>query len=233
MVSNGLTLHPSKTQALSIAPFIHKSSPSLSLNLCNNIVNITNTAKYLGRLIDDQLSLKSHIHFFEKKLSRSVGIMAKLSNHLPPNALLTLYHSLVHIHLIYALPVWSTTFPTDLIRLKRLQNKAIRIITKTSPKDRISQHYCRLQILKLDDLYKFEVAKLMHHFTRKKKTDIFCQYFTYSNDIFKYLTRNSANYNLYLSQFSSNRTQRSMKYVGAKIWNNILDRFKQFSYLKI
>ena len=35
MVSNGLTFYPSKTQALSIAPFIHKSSPSLSLNLCN------------------------------------------------------------------------------------------------------------------------------------------------------------------------------------------------------
>ena len=138
MVLNGLTLHPSKTQALSIAPFIHKSSPSLSLNLCNNIVNITNTAIYIGILIDDQLSFKSHIHFFEKKLSRSVDIMAKLSYHLPLNALLTLYYSLIHVYLIHALPVWATTFPTNLIKLKRLQNKAIRIITKTSPKDRIS-----------------------------------------------------------------------------------------------
>ena len=117
MVSNGLTFHPSKTQALSFAPFIHKSSPSLSLNLGNNIVNITNTAKYLGMLIDDQLSFKFHINFLEKKLSRSVGIIAKLGYHLPPNALLTLYHSLVHVHLIYALPVWATTFLTYLIKL--------------------------------------------------------------------------------------------------------------------
>ena len=94
--------------------------------------------------------------------------MAKLSYHLPPNAILTLYHSLVHVHLIYALPVWATTFLTHLIKSKRLQNKAIRIIIKTSPKERISQHYCRLPILKLDDLYKFEVAKLMHQFTHKK-----------------------------------------------------------------
>ena len=80
MVSNGLTIiHPSKTQALSIVPFIHKCSPSLSLNLCNNIVNITNTAKYLGMLIDEQLYFKSHINFLEKKLSCSVGIMANLS----------------------------------------------------------------------------------------------------------------------------------------------------------
>ena len=97
--------------------------------------------------------------------------MTKLSYHLPPNALLTLRHSLVHVHLIYALPVWATTFPTYFIKLKTLKNKAIQFITKTSPKERISQHYCRLQILKLDDLCKFEVAKLMHQF---KILDIFC-----------------------------------------------------------
>ena len=72
----------------------------------------------------------------------------------------------------------------------------------------------------------------MHQFSHKKKTDITCQYFTYFNDIFKYSTRSLANYNLYLPQFSSNRTQRSIKYVGAKKWNNIPGRFKQFSYLK-
>ena len=38
------------TQALSIAPFMPKSSPSLSLYLCYNILNITNTAKYLDKL---------------------------------------------------------------------------------------------------------------------------------------------------------------------------------------
>ena len=102
-------------------------------------------------------------------MSHSVGIMAKLSYHFPPNALLTFYHSLVHVHLIYALPVWATTFSTYVFKVKRLQNKAKRIITKTSPKDRISQRYCRLQILKLDDLYKFKVAKLMHlQFTHRK-----------------------------------------------------------------
>ena len=40
-------------------------------------------------LIDDQLSFKSNINFLEKKLSRSVGVMVKLSYHLPPNVLLT------------------------------------------------------------------------------------------------------------------------------------------------
>ena len=37
---------------------------------------------------------------------------------------------------------------------------------------------------------------------------------------------------LIILQVSSNRTQWSIKYVGAKIWNNIPSRFKQFFYPK-
>ena len=67
----------------------------------------------------------------------------------------------------------------------------------------------------------------MHQFFHKKLPDIFYQYFTNSNDIFKYSTHNSVDYSLYLPQFSSNRTQQSFKYVGPQIWNNIPGRFKQ------
>ena len=74
----------------------------------------------------------------------------------------------------------------------------------------------------------------MYQFTNKKIPDIFCQYFSYSNDIFKYATRNSTNYNLYLPQFFSNKhNERSINYAGAKIWNNIPGRDKQFSYPKL
>ena len=72
----------------------------------------------------------------------------------------------------------------------------------------------------------------MHQFTHKKIPNIFCQYLTYSNDIFNYATRNSVNYNLCLPQFFCYRTQRSIKYEGAEISNNIPGRFKQFSHPK-
>ena len=51
---------------------------------------LPNTVSMYTDLIDDQLSFKSNINFLEKKLSRSVGVMVKLSYHLPPNALVTL-----------------------------------------------------------------------------------------------------------------------------------------------
>ena len=55
---------------------------------------------------------------------------------------------------------FQTSNVETVIKLKRLLNIAVQIITKTFSKDKISQHYCHLKILKVDDLYKFEVAKL-------------------------------------------------------------------------
>ena len=79
MRSNNLTLHPKKTLALYISPYSRKSSPNLTLTLDADQISISDTAKYLGLLVDDQLSFKNHIALLENKISRSVGIMYKLS----------------------------------------------------------------------------------------------------------------------------------------------------------
>ena len=93
--------------------------------------------------------------------------MTKLSYYLPQNTLLTLYFFLVHTHLIYALSVWASTCKTYLVRLQRLQNKALQIISKTPIKNNITPQFYKLGILKLNDLFTFKIAKITHQFTHK------------------------------------------------------------------
>ena len=132
MPTNGLTLHPNKTFALNVPPFSQKPCP-FNLSLTLNNVNIENpkVTKYLGILIDDNLSLKSHIHYLESKLSRSVGVISRLRCFLPSSALINLYYSLIHSHLLYGLPVWASTYKTYLTKIRVLQNKAISLISET------------------------------------------------------------------------------------------------------
>ena len=167
----GLTLHPNKTFALNVPPFSRKPCPfDLSLTLNNVNIETPKVTKYLGILIDDNLSFKSHIHYLEPKLSRSVGVISRLRYFLPSSALINLYYSLIHSHLLYGLPVWASTYKTylGLTKIRVLQNKAISIISETPYKERISPNYYELQILKLDDLYQFELAKFMHQYTHNK-----------------------------------------------------------------
>ena len=80
-------------------------------------------------------------------------MITKVSYHLPNNALLTLYYFLVHTHLLYAISLWGSTYPTYLTKLKRLHNEALRIISETLIKTRITPQYFKFEILKLNDLF--------------------------------------------------------------------------------
>ena len=125
------------------------------------------SAKYPGVLIDNTLKFNEHITYLESKISRSVGIIARLSRYLLTKTLTILYHSLVSTHLLYALSAWASTCASYIHTVKMLQNKVTRIVTKTSKFEPISPQYYDLKILKLDDLYHYETAQLMYQNVHK------------------------------------------------------------------
>ena len=90
-------------------------------------------------------------------------ILNKLRHIFPFSALLLTYFALVHLHLLYGLPIWGSTFPTYLQKLQRLQNKALRIISNCNSKTSTTPLFYQSKILKIQNLYYFEIAKIMHH----------------------------------------------------------------------
>ena len=80
----------------------------------------------------------------------------------------------------YNLPVWASTHKTLLTKLQRLQNKALRIISKTRNKDSISQQNYKFKVLKIEDLFTFEIAKIVHQFTHKKQRIILYIFFLHN-----------------------------------------------------
>ena len=118
--------------------------------------------RYLGITIDARLNFDKHIDILTKQISRSVGILSKLRHILPITALRNLYYSMVHSQLLYGIAIWGNTYDKHLKRLILLQNKAVKIFAGGQWRDRVSPFYEQLHILKLKDLYTYEVAKLMH-----------------------------------------------------------------------
>ena len=54
--------------------------------------------------------------------------MCKLRNVLPPKALLVLYYSMIHPHLLYGITIWENTRKKYLKRLRTHQNKAVKVL---------------------------------------------------------------------------------------------------------
>ena len=60
----------------------------------------------------------------------------------------------------------------------------------------------------------------------------FKHYFAYSSDVSSYSTRHTSSTDIFLPRFMSSKTQHSIKYIVAKIWNNIPSDLKNVSYSK-
>ena len=123
--------------------------------------------------IDAIVQFKTNIKLIEAKIAKAVGILNKLRFFFPKTTLLLLYYALVHAHLLYALPVWGCTFPSYLRKLQCLQNKAIRIIFNSNRLTLVTPIFHALEILKIEDLFKYEVGKLMFQFAKKLFPSVF------------------------------------------------------------
>ena len=120
------------------------------------------TYKFLGIYLDEYLSFDTHCSLLCNKLARSNFIISRVKNILPVKSLKTLYFALVHPHLLYCLPIYSCTTTKNLKRISKLQNKAIRIVTKSKYNTPPLPLYSELKILPLDHLITLTSGQLIH-----------------------------------------------------------------------
>ena len=169
----------------------------------------------------------------ETKIARAVGILFKLKYLLPESAMLNLYYDLVHSNLIYGILVWGNTFLSYLTKLSKLQNKAIRIVTGKNWNDSANPLYQKLNILPLVSLLNLEISKFVYQHDKSKLPASFSNYFTLNKNVHSRRTRASCNNQLTIPLFKTQKTQRSIKYTGAKIWNSIPIWIKKRSFQKL
>lgn len=92
------------------------------------MIEVTST-RFLGILIDEKLTWKEHLSFVCNKVTKSLGIIRKISALVHSSCFLTLYFSLVYPYLTSCNIVWTSTFPTHLHKILLLQKRFVRMAT--------------------------------------------------------------------------------------------------------
>ena len=118
---NRLTLNISKTNFI-IFHAINKPKVPVTILINKCAIEETKHVKYLGVLIDPQLSFKFHIAELSK-VSRSIGILYKLRHLVTTKILLNIYYAIIYPFLLYGITIWGSTSNTLLNHLYILQKK--------------------------------------------------------------------------------------------------------------
>jgi hypothetical protein len=85
-------------------------------------------AKFIGILIDENLTWKHHLTHINKEVSRALFSLKQVKHFLPKQCMKTLYYSLIHSHLSYGLLIWGNENQSALRQMTFLQKNAIRLI---------------------------------------------------------------------------------------------------------
>ena len=242
--ANKLSLNVNKTNYIHFTKKKHNTPPTHIL-IDNKLIHPVDHTKFLGCIIDQNLSWKYHITKTTNQISKNIGILRKLRNTFPKQILLTLYNTLILPYISYSNLAWAITDNTlnknhcpwtsnnntRLDAIFKLQKRALRIINKSDYSDHTKTMFHNLNTLNIFDLNKLQTALFMYRFNTNTLPNSFSNFFSKHSDIHNYNTRFAKNY--ITAKPSSNLIKYSIKYTGPKIWNALNKTITESKSIKV
>ena len=223
---NRLALNISKTN---FVIFAAKNKPLKNVTLLINkkAIEEKDHVKYLGVLIDSQLTFKYHVTAVSKKISRATGLMYRIRRYVDNKTPTMIYNTLVYPFLLYGIPIWGNADNVHLKSILTIQIKAVRLISNkdsyigdTFVKEPSAPLFKNLKVLTIYDIYNVETLKFVYDSLKKTNPTQFHDYYCYPPN----LCNTAANRNNNLNTPSVRTTTyglKSLKYSGAILWNNL------------
>ena len=185
--ANKLSLNTSKTEIILFRSQHKQINKKLNFRLSGQKIKLSKSVKYLGLILDEYLTWESHINILKAKLSRSVGMLAKIRHYVPQETLKTIFFAIFNSHISYGAQIWSQETNYKSKCLSQLQDKAIRIINFKTRNDNVNSLYHLNNMLKLPDFVNLLNCMFVYDYLNSNIPTAFKNYFTpviYASDTY-------------------------------------------------
>ena len=207
LIASKLTLNIKKSNFAVFRPRQKKLTLQPTIKLFDNnsqrLVNLDckNYAKYLGVLIDDHLSWKYHIDHIATKISKTVGIIARLRHFIPFSILTNLYRSLILPYLSYGIVAWGRAAKSHIhvSKLLILQKRALRLMYFADKQQHAIPIFLDSNFLPIQMIYFEKTASLMHGVSNRIAPVLIMKLFTKTEDVHSYNTRSAFTAEIFMS----------------------------------
>jgi hypothetical protein len=139
-MANKLSLSNDKT---CYSVFGSKSSDvdDYAIKIDDTVLKSVKCTKYLGVLIDSELTWKEHIDHLYRKLLKFSGVFYRLRHILPYEVLKMIYFAFAYPQVLYGIEVYANACKSYLKKLAVLNNKLLRIVQNRHIKTRVANLY--------------------------------------------------------------------------------------------
>lgn len=225
--ANQLLINTKKTKSMLFKYSKKFTLNKINLKLGNFDIEIVETFKLLGVIIDHSLTFKDHINNISKKINKNLGVINRLKFYLTKSTILTLYYSLIFPYIFYCNIIWGFTYKTYLHSIFSTQKRFIYIIKNSTPETKsltnnISSFFNKFNILTIFELNVFKVICFYFDFVRNKF--LFIKLPLKNDNKFTRLV--SKNNLIQIYRANNVIVTRNILYYGVPYWNNLPDYIK-------
>ena len=143
--------------------FSNARNSRIDILLAGSKINQVYETRFLGVIISSKLNWNAHIDTVLNKISKTIGIIAKVRHLLPTSATRTLYLCFVEPYISYCNIVWAQSKPTtQLDKILRVQKKYCRLITFADYRAHSEPLFKQLLILNVYKIHIYQLSLFMY-----------------------------------------------------------------------
>ncbi len=217
---NLMKVNVSKTKVMLLGTNSKTSKiDDINVFMNNTRVEKVNCFKYLGVTIDANLKWTDHVNNVYRKMCNSLGIMRRIKPFIPQSSLVTIYNTMFLPHLDYGIIVWSNCGDSQLNKIQKLQNTAMRIILSAPFRTHINDMLRTLGFMDVRSRISYVTGCMMYKVLNGMAPSYLNDSFNYVNNIHSLRTRRSRAGDLYIPRCNTNYGKNTFQYKGCILWN--------------
>lgn len=229
--NQGLVLNTAKT----VCMYLSKTSvelPRSNVYIGSDELELVSHFKYLGVILDSQLSFKKHIKKVTNVVKFNLQNFRQIRPYMSNDAAKTYLHCMILSHMEYCFPIWSVTDITTLKPIEQLYKQSIKILDKESN----WVHHCPLlkkySLLNFKNLKTFKYGCLIYKTIKNMAPPPLKQFFK-QKDIAtsRIITRSITRGDCEIQHRNSVKTRNVLSVVACKLWNTLPVKIRKCSTL--
>jgi len=191
---------------------------NLHISINDNRIENVCSMKFLGVIIDQNLSWKNHVDHICKKIGKALGVLHRIRHQVPGYIMLQLYNTLIMSHINYAISAYGCTDKCNLKRILILQKKAIRCITNSPYNSHCNPLFVKCKLLNVHDMYAMSCLKLAYLFKCNGLPAYHMSTLMHPNQI-TLTTRQT--HDFFIPMVKMKVSKQCLKYKVGSIWNSL------------
>ena len=154
----------------------------------------TSHNKFLGIILDENLTWNNHIIELSNKLKRLFHIFYNIRDYLSKENIKTIYYALVYSRIKYGISVYGQACANKMKIIQTLQNQLLKVLSGKTYRFSTDKLHDEFELLKVKDITKQEIASFVHNFFSNSSHTVFDGYFETLASNHNRNTRNGHNF---------------------------------------